>query len=387
MIDRKVWSLMVVILLAMALLAGCGGTPAPGVAPTSPAAGVAEPTMESPLPTPEQGVNIVVTDALGRTVEFEEPPERVVITGRSSLTIVETAFLFPEAWERIVGVGIGRQNAGDFLNLVNPAFDDREKLPPEAGPEQVAPLNPDAVMIRDFMEESMGRTFEQIDVPVVYMNLETPETYFRDLRTLGQLFDNEERAEEIEAYYQDRLDVVREGLEGLEAGDRPRVLLMQYSTQEGEVSIEVPSASWLQTTEVELAGGEPVWKEAAQAGGWTVVNFEQVAAWDPDKIFVIAYDMDAAQVADELAADPQWAALRAVQEGEIYGFPADVFSWDQPDPRWILGVTWLATRIHPDRFGDVDMTQEAIDFFEQMYGMDEAAVRAEILPRVTGDVE
>jgi iron complex transport system substrate-binding protein len=310
-----------------------------------------------------------------------------VITGRSSLTIVETAFLFPEAWDRLVGVGVGKQDAGAFLNLVSPAFEDRARLAPESGPEQVAPLDPDAVLIRDLVEESMGRAFEEIGVPVVYMNLETPETYFEDVRTLGQLFGNEARAAEIEAYYQERLNTISKALEGLDAAEKPRVLLMQYSTEAGEASIKVPSASWLQTTEVELAGGEPVWKEAGQTGGWTVVNFEQVAAWDPDKIFVIAYGMDAGAVADDLAADPQWAALRAVQEGEMCGFPADVFSWDQPDPRWILGVTWLATQIHPDQFADVKITEEAVGFFVEMYGMDEETVRAEILTRLTGDVE
>ncbi|MBN1657537.1 MAG: ABC transporter substrate-binding protein [Anaerolineae bacterium] len=359
---RWLWSLMIVVLLATAT--GCGGAPD--------AVGSGE---------------VTVTDALGRTVEFSEPPQRVVITGKSSLTIVETVFLFPEAWERVTGVGMGKQNPGSFLSIVNSAFADITGLAHESGPEQVAPLNPDLVLIRDFTAESAGRAFEEIGVPVVYLNLETPESYFQDVETLGKLFGNQARADEIETYYQERLDAVSEALKGLDAAAKPRVLLMQYSTEAGEASIAVPSASWLQTTEIELAGGEPVWREAAQTGGWTVVNFEQVAAWNPDKIFVIAYGMDAAAVADDLAADPQWAALRAVQEDEMYGFPADVFSWDQPDPRWLLGVTWLATRIHPDRFTDVEITEETVDFFVQMYGMDEATVRAEILTQLTGDVE
>ena len=76
-----------------------------------------------------------------------------------------------------------------------------------------------------------------------------------------------------------------------------------------------------------------------------------------------------------------------MQSGAIYGFPGDIFSWDQPEPRWILGVTWLAGKIQPDRFPDLDMQQEAVEFFSQMYGMDEAAVEASILPKLKGNVK
>ncbi len=73
--------------------------------------------------------------------------------------------------------------------------------------------------------------------------------------------------------------------------------------------------------------------------------------------------------------------------GAIYGFPGDIFSWDQPDPRWILGVTWLASKIHADRFPDLDMEREAVQFFSQMYGMDREAVEGSILPTLKGNVE
>jgi iron complex transport system substrate-binding protein len=71
---------------------------------------------------------------------------------------------------------------------------------------------------------------------------------------------------------------------------------------------------------------------------------------------------------------------------KLYGFPLDIYGWDLPDPRWILGLTWTATKIHPDSFADIDMMQEMYDFFEQMYGMDQAAVEEHILPVLKGDL-
>jgi len=144
----------------------------------------------------------------------------------------------------------------------------------------------------------------------------------------------------------------------------------------------------MQTVEVETAGGRPVWLDsAAPTDGWTVTNLEQIARWDPDKIFVVVwYTMDPQEVIDGLKADPQWSQLRAVKNNEIYAFPQDIFGWDQPEPRWILGMTWLATRIHPDRFQDIDMTAEVMAYFSELYGMDEAAIKRDILPTVRMDV-
>jgi hypothetical protein len=54
--------------------------------------------------------------------------------------------------------------------------------------------------------------------------------------------------------------------------------------------------------------------------------------------------------------------------------------------RWILGMNWLATRIHPERFKDIDMKAELMAFFSQLYGMNKTAIETLILPRVKMDV-
>jgi iron complex transport system substrate-binding protein len=201
------------------------------------------------------------------------------------------------------------------------------------------------------------------------------------------LFGNPARTQEILSFYQAKLQAISQGLEGVTEKTRPRALMVQYSEQGGEIALGVPSASWLQTMEVELAGGVAVWKEAAQGGGWNTVNLEQVAAWDPDTILVVSYTTDSREIVGKLKADSRWQALKAVKEGRIYGFPGDVFSWDQPDPRWILGLTWLAGKLFPDRFPNLDIQQEAAEFFQHMYGMDTAAFEANIVPKLKGDIQ
>jgi len=366
---------LIVTMLAVLVLSACGPT-------------ATEVPAEASLPAPTGAAGeLIVVDAMGRTVEFAQPPQRIVIAGRATIMVANAVYLFPEARERVIAVTSGMQKPGRFLAFVDPTFSEKGLLEPDAGPEQIAPLDPDVVVLRSFMADKLGNALEKLDIPVIYVDLETPEQYFRDLGTFGQIFGNEARAEEIRAFYQSRLDAIADKMQDLSAEQKPSVLLLQHSDKGGEIAFNVPPASWIQTIEVELAGGSPLWKDTAQGNGWTVVNFEQVASWDADRIFVISYGADAAEIVDGLKADPQWQALKAVQDEEIYGFAADIYSWDQSDPRWILGVTWLAGKIHPDRFSDLDMPQQVIQFFEQMYGMDKSAIQEHILSTLKGNIE
>lgn len=380
-------TLICILTLVSIVLTGCGSntltaTPRPSATP-GPAT---ETTVEAKEAVDEPtATEVSVVDALNRTITFDHPPQRIVVAGKSALTVADAAFTFSEAQERVVALGRARQNVGEFLQYIDPTFEQKTLLEVQAGPEQIAAARPDVVLLKSYMANSLGPSLGELGIPVVYLDLETPEQYFDDLETLGQLFSNPDRAQHIQSFYRQRLDRVSLALQDLETS-KPRVLLLQHSSQGGEVAFNVPAAAWIQTIAVEMAGGVPVWTEASLGSGWTVVNLEQIAAWNPDKLFVVDYDSDPAQVVTELAADPQWEQLQAVQSREIYGFPKDIFSWDQPDPRWILGFTWLAKHMHPDAFSDLNMMAEIYSFFGQIYRMDEEAIEQHIIPALEGDV-
>jgi len=333
------------------------------------------------------GGGVTVTDATGQAIEFAELPQNIVVPGKGSWMVGHPLYRFPEASERVLAMEVRKGNVSDFLVALIPGFDERPHLEHDAAPEQIAPLKPDAIVMKSYMAEKLGAPLEELGFPVVYVQLETPDQFFSDVTTIGQMFGNDERAEEVVAFYQSKMDRIQQGLEGLDEAEKPRVLVIQYNAPGEEMAFEVPPVSWMQTLEVQLAGGAPVWTEAAGGGGWEVVNFEQIAAWAPDKIFLIVFRADPDPVMEKLKADPAWQGLQAVQDGELYAFPADFYGWDVPDPRWVLGMTWAATKIHPDRFADVDIMEEVYDFYGQMYGMDQAAVDEIIVPQLKGDIQ
>ncbi|MCS7197465.1 MAG: ABC transporter substrate-binding protein [Candidatus Bipolaricaulota bacterium] len=323
-----------------------------------------------------------VVDALGRVVRFAQPPGRITLAGKGSFMLIDAAYLFPtEARQKIAAVSGAAQLSLEWLALIDPTFrQTKTLLEAQVGPEQIAATKPDAVILRAVEAAKLGPSVERLGIPVVYVELETIERYLNDLRILGQVFGNPKRAEELHAFYTERLG--RLAARTREIRDRPRVLVLHYSIRGGTVAFEVAPVGWLQTQMVERAGGNPVWTGTAQPGGWTPVNFEQIAAWNPDILFIIDYSGDSRAVAARLRQE--WASLKAVKSHQIYGFPRDFYSWDQPDPRWIVGLTWLATKIHPKLFTDIDMLSELRAFFG-LYGLNAETIQTKILPVIKGD--
>ncbi|HZW02551.1 MAG TPA: ABC transporter substrate-binding protein, partial [Anaerolineaceae bacterium] len=269
--------LLPLFLVLLVTLAACApAAPTPAAEPTQAIAVPPLPPTDAPTaaaegePTASASTAFTLTDALGREVTFAEPPQRIVIAGRATQLLVDSAYLFPEAVDRVVAIE-QRLQSTDFIELVDPTAGEIEFLERDAGAEQIAPLAPDVVIMKTYMNETIGAGLEQIGIPVVYLELETPEQFARDVRILGEVFGNAGRAEAIVAAYAERAGRITTAAADLAEAERPSVLLLQHSETGGEVAFEVPPAEWLQTTMVELAGGRPVWKDAALGGGWQVV--------------------------------------------------------------------------------------------------------------------
>lgn len=330
--------------------------------------------------------SIKVTDALGREVAFDKVPQKIVITGKALFMIADAIYLFPEAGSHIAALNSTAQSSGAFIPMIDPAFKDKITLESGAGPEQIATVQPDCVILKSSSAEKLGKPLEELKIPVVYVDFETPEQYQRDLNTLGQLFQNPERAKKLAAFFQNRVDEITKAVSTLPETAKPRTLVLYYNEKDGAVSFNVPPMGWMQTQMIEIAGGAPVWKDAELGKGWTKVNLEQVAAWNPDTIFLVSYFKPVNDVVAMLKSDPQWQAMDAVKNNRLYGFASDVYSWDQPDPRWILGVTWVAGKLHPDLFPGLDIQKEAQATFQEFFGMDEASFQKNIQPILAGDL-
>jgi len=372
----------------ISLLAACAA-PLPTEAPVineTPATAVPE-VIETAVPTTEPAMEkISVTDALDRTIEFDQLPTRIMIVGKAAFMLLDAAYLFPEAPERIIAYELRSQTGLDFVKTVYPGDGSMTVIEQDSGPEQIAPLNPDLVMMKAYLKEQLGDQVEKLGIKVVYLDLETPEQINKDIQTLGQIFGNTERANELTALFDQSKTKVTDITSKISDEEKPSTLVLMYSDKGGEVAFSFPTLNYFQTTMVEMAGGIPVWKDLP-ADGWTVVTIEQIAAWNPDAIFIIHYQGKAVEVVENLKSDANWKLLDAVQNDRLYAFPLDFQSWDQPDTRWTLGLSWMAAKLHPDLFPGFDVIEEAKAFYRDFYGLNDSLITDKIIPLIKGDIQ
>jgi len=115
------------------------------------------------------------------------------------------------------------------------------------------------------------------------------------------------------------------------------------------------------------SGGVNVARELRGTGK---VSMEDVLRWDPQVIFV---QDRYAPVADEIRAAAAWKAIDAVRNGRIYITPEYVKPWGYPLPEALaLGELWMAKRLYPARFADIDMQAAADRYYREFYGQNYA---------------
>lgn len=311
--------------------------------------------------------------------------QRIVLGGKAVFMLADAVYLFPGVGSRIVAYTGGDQGLGFFLSAIDPTMKSKTPLDKNANAETYAAFKPDLVILKSVMKGQLRAPLDALGIRQLYLDLETPEQYFEDIATLGKVFGDEKRGADVASWFANHESKIVSRTSKLGSAQKPRVLLMQLSSS-GESVWQVPPDSWMQTIMTERAGGTAVWRGANPGSGWATVSVEQIAVWNPDIVVIIDYRGDSIKAATAFMKDSRLSSLKAVKNNAVFGFPQDFYSWDQPDTRWILGLTWLAKTVQPSLFKDISIAATTEEFFKYLYGFDDAKYRSVIVPKIHGDV-
>ena len=62
--------------------------------------------------------------------------------------------------------------------------------------------------------------------------------------------------------------------------------------------------------------------------------------------------------------------MRAVRNHKVFITPEYVKPWGHPCPESIgLGELWMAKKLYPDKFADIDIQAYVNDFYQTFYGI------------------
>lgn len=317
----------------------------------------------------------LVTDQIGREVRIPDTVERVVALQHQSLNILVQL----HAGDEVTGVlSSWKKNLGPEFARFVPGI---EELPTpgdltSANVEELLRLKPDVVFIANYAPKSMIESLERAGLPAVAVSLR------RD--AAGEKAKLNPTMADEDAAYADGLrdgirliaDVVERKSEGEALIERAFASRKLVEERLADIPTEKRVRAYMANPNLTTYGSGKytgVMMErsgalnvaAATIKGYKQVSIEEVIGWNPAVIFVQARYPS---LVGEILADPQWANIDAVKSKRVYLMPEYAKAWGYPQPEALaLGELWMAKKLYPERFADIDVDALARDYYRTFY--------------------
>ncbi|WP_455865561.1 ABC transporter substrate-binding protein [Pantoea agglomerans] len=316
-----------------------------------------------------------VTDQLGRQVTIPDRVDRVVVLQHQTLNLLVQL----DATNTMVGIlGNWKQQLGDgYQRLVPelatiPALGDLTHV----DVEKLVALHPQVVFVTNYAPKEMIDQIQNLGIAVIAISLRSG-----DEKQQGEL--NPQLQNEDQAYNQGLQDGIR--LIGEVVNHQPQAEALIRATfderqQTADRLKDIPADRRIRAymanpdlttygsgkyTGLMMAHAGALNVAAATVKGFKQVSMEQIIAWNPQVIFV---QDRYPKVIDEINQQPAWQAVDAVKNHRVYLMPEYAKAWGYPMPEALaLGELWMAKKLYPEKFSDVDMQKRADSWYQRFY--------------------
>lgn len=352
---KKVLAVMLSMSMALTIFAGCGSKES---VPSSEAA--AEPQM------------VTVIDHADREVTLEANPDRVVVCDILPMASVLTVFL--GSAEKLVGINPACMSAArnGLLGEIFPEILEADTSFMEGGNvnvEKLLSLEPDVVFTLAGNSALIG-ALENAGITVVGISpskfkYDILETYDQWISVLSQIFPENAKSEEISVYSKEVYDQIQTITADIPDDERKGVLfLFQYDdTQMITSGVNFFGQFWS-----EAVGGYNVAEEITIDNSNAIITMEQVYEWDPDVIFITNFTpTQPDDLYSNAIGSDDWSSVTAVKEGNVYKLPLGTYRSYTPSADTPVTLLWMAQKVYPDLFADVDIAAEVRDYYKELY--------------------
>lgn len=320
---KKYWKIALSAFLALGLLAACGEQSKNDKEATSQ-------TQEQQVTKQQQATfPVTITDATGKDIVLEAPPERIIS-------------LIPSNTEILFGLGLNDKIVGVNDNDdYPPEVADKEKVgSTEFNIEQIIALQPDIVFAHESGMASLGGAMDQLEAAGVKVFVVTNASDFNDIYTtieqLGRATGKLPEAQKTIANMKAKVEEVQAKLQDV----KPKKVFVEISD---EPEIYTPGKNTFMQEMLDMIHTENI---AADTDGWFKMDAEQIITKNPD-VIVVTYNY----VPDIVTKIPQRAGfetITAVKNKAIVQVDENMTS--RQGPRLADGLEELAKAIYPEAF-------------------------------------
>lgn len=315
-----------------------------------------------------------VIDQLGRQVTLPDRVDRVVVLQHQTLNLLVQL----DATNTMVGIlGNWKQQLGDNYQRLVPELSSLPTLGDltHVDMEKLVALHPQVVFVTNYAPQAMIDQIQKLGIAVIAVSLRAddkqqnrlnPELANEELayseglkegiRLIGTVVNHQQQAEAlIEATFSQRQ----------QTDDRLKTVPVSQRIRTYMANPDLTTYGSGKYTGLMMAHAGALNVAAATVKGYKQVSMEQILAWNPQVIFV---QDRYPQVIKEIEEQPAWQAVDAVKQHRVYLMPEYAKAWGYPMPEALaLGELWMAKKLYPEKFRDIDMQKKADDWYQRFY--------------------
>lgn len=365
---KRVLAFLLAMIMVLSMTA-CGGN-----------AEKEENTEETETTEADNGTH-VVTDHNGYEIEVPNEIDKVVVCDILPLTSVLTVFF--DSGEKIVGMSSTGMNAAEngLLGEIYPEILDAETGfidGSTVNTEELMKLEPDVVFYNavrtELGEQLRNAGFAAIGVSVNKWEYDCIETLNEWIALLGEIFPDNDKTEIVEQRSHEMYDFVQERVSQIPEEERENVFfLYKYS----DTSIETSGAKFFGQWWADATGSVNVADELTTDNSVNV-NMEQIYEWNPSVIFITNFtSVGAEDLYNNTVGNYDWSVVDAVKNQRVYKMPLGMYRSYTPGADTPVTLLWMAKTTYPDYFEDIDITEETINYYKEVFGVELTTEQAE----------
>lgn len=199
----------------------------------------------------------------------------------------------------------------------------------------------------------------------IHHQVQQPYSYLEFIRLIAKKAGVPEKGEELVSYIQKRLELVQ----SLDRKNEVEGRRLKNNGPKAYYCMGSPlfalNAGRMENNLITFAGGISI-NKSLQKEGKPGVNVASsfINEQNPEVIFISGF---LSRPLDEFYNLCRQYGIEAdaVKQKRVYAVPP---SWDFGNPRWVLGLMYIANRLHPEKAG-IDLKKEANEFYLRFYGM------------------
>lgn len=348
-----------------------------------------------------RGVEVQVPVQIDRVVTISDGliEGTMLVLGEEDKIVGIGSTCLPKIWnytyESVKGMPIVYEDGANPVSLLYPHL---RELPivanGNAAPnfEAIAELKPDVVLLRAgdcslrYNDENAKKTissFESLGIPLVVLyahNFNEDEhkdisTLSDEIRIIGGVFGKEDKADDLAKFLESQVNLVNDRTKDIAKGQKPRVLILGLSPSArkeggaGQVfGLDTIESSFIE----EIVHAQNSFQDP---GYFKTLNAEQLLALDPDSIVLCT--ASGYHPPSELYGAPYYQNLqemRAVKDRNVTALP-----WSPCNCakrlEYPIDVMVIAKAAYPDRFQDINLAEWLLDFYKNVYGVDQETAK------------